>query len=168
MEAQSTKTRQFKYESVAVHPDGTVDKKVAYNLVPTVGLNDGISKRYSATSYTSAFYIGLLSATPTLAASDTMASHGGWTEVAAYSSPTTRPALVLGTPSGGSADNSASTVSFTMNASGTTGGFFISTDSTISGTTGILDSEAAFTGGNQAYVSGTVITVTVTVTETSA
>lgn len=135
----------------------------AENLVPNVGLNEMLDKFYKGSGYTAAFYVGLMSATPTPAAGDTMASQAGWSEVTAFSG--NRPALVLGAVSGQSVDNSASKASFTIDTDATQiGGAFLVTDATKGGTAGILISAAAFAAGNKQIDNGDVLNVTVTAT----
>lgn len=132
------------------------------NLITTAGLNDLGTQYFKGSAYTAAWYVGLLSASPTLAAGDTMSSHSGWTEVTAYSE-SVRQTLTLGTFSAGSANNSASKARFTINANGTSfGGGFLVTNSTKSGTTGTLYGEGAFTGGDKTLSSGDTVDVTVT------
>lgn len=137
------------------------------NLVVTEGLNDSLDKQFKASGYTAAWYVGLTGGTPTFAAGDTMASHAGWTEVTAYSQ-ATRPALTLGTVSGGSVDNSASKAQFSINATATAGGAFIVTSNTKGGTTGILYGGGAFSEGNRSLVNGDTLNVTVTLTASAA
>lgn len=139
----------------------------AKNLVTTVGLNDILDKYLKGSSYTAAWYVGLLSATPTLAAGDTMSSHAGWTEVTSYDE-SVRQTLTLGTVSGGSVDNSASKAQFTINAAVTAGGAFVTTNSTKSGTSGTLYAEVAFTSGNKSLADTNVLSVTITLTAASA
>lgn len=136
----------------------------AENLVVNVGLNDLLDKRFKGSGYTASDWIGLISATPTVAAGDTMASHGGWTEVTDYSGD--RKAFTPGSVSSQSVDNSASPAVFTMNGTVTVGGFFLNTDET--GTSGILYGGAAFSGGNRAVNSGDTLTVTCTLTAAAA
>jgi len=138
-----------------------------HNLVTTVGLNDLLTQYFKGSAYTAAFYVGVTGATPTFAAGDTMASHAGWTESAAYSQ-ATRPALTLGTASAGSIDNSASKAQFSINATATVGGAFISTNNTKSGTTGILYGGGAFSEGNRSVVNGDTINVQATLSATSS
>jgi len=61
------------------------------NLVVNVGLNDALDKYFKGSTYTASHFVGLTTATPTVAAADTMASHAGWTESVVYSN-ATRPA----------------------------------------------------------------------------
>lgn len=137
------------------------------NLVVTAGLNDLLDKTFKGSSYTAAWYVGLAAATPTFAAGDTMASHGGWTEIQDYSEGA-RQTLTLGTVSGGSVSNSASKATFSINNTATVGGAFAVTVSTKGGSTGTLYGGGAFTQGNRALVSGDSLQVTITLTVTAS
>jgi hypothetical protein len=137
------------------------------NIVVTTGLNDMLDKYFKGSSYTAAHYVGLTDSTPTVVAGDTMASHGGWVEIADYSQGT-RPAFTPGTVSAGSVDNSASKAVFSINASVTVGGAFVTTNSTKSGSTGTLYGAGAFTGGDRALINGDTLNVTVTATAAAA
>ena len=137
------------------------------NLVVNVGLKDMNDKYFSGSGYTAAWYIGLYGAgaSNTPAAGDTMASHAGWTEETGYSQ-STRPACSFGSAS--TADpsvisNSGSAASFSINATATIGGAFLTSDNTKSGTSGILFSAGDFSSpGDRAVVSGDTLTVTYT------
>ncbi len=139
----------------------------APNLVVNVGLQDMNAKYFTGSAYTAAWYIGLYGAgaSNTPAAGDTMSSHAGWTEVTAYSQ-STRPACTFGTPSTANpsvATNSASPASFSINATTTVGGAFLTSNSTKSGTTGTLYSAADFSSpGDRSVVSGDTLSVTYT------
>lgn len=135
------------------------------NLVVNVGAADMNNKYFAGTTYTAAWYLGLITGPGvTTSASDTMASHG-WTEYTGYSN-ATRPACTFGsstTASPAVISNSASTATFNMNASGTVGGAFLTTNNTKSGTTGTLFSEKAFSApGDRTVINGDTITVTYT------
>lgn len=132
------------------------------NLVVTEGLNDSLDKHFKGSSYTAAWYVGLTDGTPSFAAGDVMTSHAGWAEIADYDE-ATREALALGTPSAGSVDNSASKASFTISASVTVGGAFLVTNSTKSGTSGILYGGGAFSQ-DRSLVDNDVLNVTITLT----
>lgn len=153
------------YTFEAFGPDGDlIFTETVDNIVVNVGLDDALDKYLKGAAYTAAFFVGLTSGTPTVNAANTMASHAGWTEVAAYSD-STRKALVLGAVASQTVNNSASKASFSINADGTTiGGAFIATNSTKSGTTGILYSVAALTGGNLVLSNGSTLNITVTCT----
>lgn len=90
------------------------------------------------------WYIGLISISgfSALAASDTMASHSGWTEFTTYSQ-STRVAWGQGSPSSQSITN-ASPATFDITGSGTVKGIFVTSNSTKGGTTGKLWSGALF------------------------
>jgi len=140
---------------------------VAPNLVVNVGLQDMNAKYFTGSAYTAAWYIGLYGAgaSNTPAAGDTMSSHAGWTEVVAYSQ-ATRPACTFGTPTTANpsvATNSASPATFSINATTTVGGAFLTSNSTKSGTTGTLYSAADFSApGDRAVTNGDTLSVTYT------
>ena len=138
-----------------------------HNLVVNVGLKDMNDKYFTGSGYTAAWYIGLYGAAASNnpAASDTMASHAGWTEVTAYSQ-ATRPAATFAAAS--TADpsvitNTASPATFSINGTTTVGGAFLTSDNTKGGTTGILFSASDFQSpGDRSVVSGDTLTVTYT------
>ena len=138
-----------------------------HNLVVNVGLQDMNAKYFTGSAYTAAWYLGLYGAgaSNTPAASDTMSSHAGWTEVTAYSQ-STRPACTFGTPTTANpsvATNSASAATFSINATTTVGGAFLTSSNTKGGTTGTLFSAADFSSpGDRSVVSGDTLTVTYT------
>ena len=141
-------------------------KEENHNLVVNVGLQDMNAKYFTGSSYTAAWYIGLYGAgaSNTPAASDTMSSHAGWTEVTDYSQ-STRPACTFGVPTTADpsvATNSASPASFSINGTTTVGGAFLTSNSTKGGTTGTLFSASDFTGGDRSVVSDDTLTVTYT------
>jgi len=137
------------------------------NLVVNVGLKDMNDKYFSGSGYTAAWYIGLYGAgaSNNPAAGDTMASHAGWTEETGYSE-STRPACSFGAAS--TADpsvisNSGSAASYSINATATIGGAFLTSDNTKGGTSGILFSAGDFASpGDRSVVSGDTLTVTYT------
>jgi hypothetical protein len=94
-----------------------------------------------------------------------MASHAGWTEQTGYSQ-ATRPACTFGTAT--TADpsvitNSLAAAAFSINATATIGGAFLTSNNTKSGTTGILFSAAAFAApGDRNVVSGDTLSVSYT------
>lgn len=138
-----------------------------HNLVVNAGLQDMNAKYFKGSSYTAAWYIGLYGAgaSNTPAATDTMSSHAGWTEVTDYSQ-STRPAATFGTATTANPSvqtNSASPATFSINATTTVGGAFLTSDSTKGGTTGILFSAADFASpGDRSVVSGDTLSVTYT------
>jgi hypothetical protein len=140
----------------------------SHNLVVNVGLQDMNTKYFTGSSYTAAWYIGLITGPgsgTTIAAGDTMSSHGGWTENTGYSN-ATRPAATFGTATTADPsviDNSASAASFAINATSTIAGAFLTSNNTKGGTTGILFSASDFTSpGDRSVVSGDTLNVTYT------
>jgi hypothetical protein len=138
-----------------------------HNLVVNVGLKDMNDKYFTGSGYSAAWYIGLYGAAASNdpAAGDTMASHAGWTEVTDYSQ-TTRPACAFGaatTADPSVISNSASVATFSINATVTVGGAFLTSDNTKGGTSGVLFSAADFESpGDRDVVSGDTVTVTYT------
>lgn len=135
------------------------------NVVVNVGLDEMLDKFFKGSAYTAAHYVGLTDGAPvTVAAADTMASHAGWSEDQNYSEGA-RQAFTPGTVSGQSVDNSASKAQFSINATTTIGGGFLTTDSTKGGTAGILVSAGAFTGGDKSVGNGDTLSVQATYTQ---
>ncbi|CAB4122802.1 hypothetical protein UFOVP32_71 [uncultured Caudovirales phage] len=131
------------------------------NIVVTEGKNLALDV-FLGGSAAPAWYLGLVNGatTPTFAAADTMASHAGWTESAAYAA-ATRPAPTWSAAATGS--KSTTTVSYAINATATIAGVFLATNSTKSGTTGTLYSAGAFTtGGTKTVGDGDTLNVTYT------
>lgn len=143
-----------------------------HNLVVNVGLKDMNDKYFTGSSYTAAWYLGLYGSgsTNNPAAGDTMSSHAGWTEVTAYSQ-STRPAATFAAASTANPSvitNSASPATFSMNASTTVGGAFLTSNNTKGGTAGILFSASDFQSpGDRSVVSGDTLSVTYTFSATA-
>ena len=129
------------------------------NLVVTGGRNDWLDKWLAGSSYTAAWYIGLISSVgySAINAGDTMASHAGWTEFVGYSN-ANRQTTAWSAATAGTKALSAGLV-FNINASGTVKGSFLSSNNTKSGTTGILGSAGLFSGGDQPVVNTNTLTV---------
>jgi len=108
----------------------------------------------------STWYLGLKN-TGTPASTDTMASHGTWTENTSYSN-STRPTWTSAAASGSGTvtiTNSASAAVFNINGTTTIYGCFLTSDSTKSGTSGTLFSAADF-ATSRSVLSGDTLTVT--------
>jgi hypothetical protein len=149
----------FVYDVTDFRPNGTVRWHVRiHNLVTTVGKNDLLDKYFKGSAYTAAWYLGL-KGTGSAAAADTAASHAGWSEVTPYAG--NRPAITFGTSSAGS--NTATAVSYTINATATVAGAFVQSANT--GTTGILYSAGDF-AASRSVLSGDTLNVTLTVSFT--
>ena len=137
------------------------------NLVVNQGLQDMNAKYFTGTSYSATWYLGLYGAAASNnpVAGDTAASHAGFTEIMPYSN-STRPACTFGTPTTANpsvATNSASPAAFTINATATVGGAFLISNSTKSGTTGVLFSASDFQSpGDRTVASGDTLNVTYT------
>lgn len=135
------------------------------NLVVNEGLKDMNNRYFKGSSYTAAWYMGLITgpgASNVFDANDTLASHAGWTEFTNYSGGV-RPQVTFGTPS--LADPSVITntpTAFSISSSGgVVAGAFLC--SATSGTSGTLFSEANFESpGDRTVVSGDTLNVTYT------
>lgn len=109
------------------------------NLILEIMFHDGTQIASSS------WFAGLISNSgySALAAADTMASHGGWTEFTGYSQ-STRVAWGPGTAASQQITNSTP-MTFDINATGTVKGIFITSNSAKSGTTGKLWATGLFT-----------------------
>ena len=149
----------FRYEVECIAPDGSVRWRDGFtNLVTTVGKTDIVDKYFKGSAYTAAWFLGL-KGTGTAAVGDTLASHAGWAEVNPYTG--NRPAITFGTTSGGS--NTATAVSYAINATATVAGAFVASVNT--GTAGTLYSAGDF-AASRSVVSGDTLNVTLTVSAT--
>ena len=151
------------------------------NLVNAVGKQLMLDTLLKGSSYSVVGpYLGLIATTsPTFAASDTMASHSGWTEFVNY---TVLGSAVRGTASFSAASSSgttpsnvttktASAITYTITgAGGTVGGCFLVTGSgavsTQSSTAGTLYSAGAFSTA-KVTTAGDTVSVTYSTTATS-
>jgi hypothetical protein len=137
----------------------------AHNLVVNVGLADMNDKYFSGSGYSATWYLGLVdnSPSPSYNAADTMASHAGWAENTDYTQ-TNRPTVTFGSATVADPsviDNSGAVDVFTMNASVTIAGAFLTSDNTKGGTSGILFSASTFQSpGARTVVSGDTLNVT--------
>jgi hypothetical protein len=138
------------------------------NIVVNAGLNYLLDAGLSAGSQITTWYLGLTSATPTVAAADVMNSHAGWTEVTAYDE-ANRVTWADGGVSAQSVSNTATPADFTISANGTDiGGAFLTSVNTKGGTTGTLYAAGAFTAGNKSLDDNDTIEVTFTATAAAA
>jgi len=170
------------YHVVCRDADGNIKWAEEFpNLVNAVGKQLMLDTLLSGTSYTTVGpYLGLISgASPTFSASDTMASHGGWTEFTNY---TVGGSAVRGTAVFSSATSSGSTptnvttktasaITYTITgAGGTVGGCFLVTgsgaSSTQGNTSGTLYSAGAFATA-KVTTAGDTVSVTYSTTATS-
>lgn len=154
-----------RYQIDCFRADGSLKWSHTFNnLVTSEGLNDWLNKYWNGNLYSAAHYVGFTDSAPTVAAGDTMAAHGGWAEVVAYTE-SVRQQLNMGTAASASIDNSSNKAVISCNANGTViGGLFIATSSTKGGSAGLLIAVGAFTGGDKTVDNGESLTVTVTST----
>ncbi len=151
------------YTVECVGPDGQVKwSDQFHNLVVNQGLANMNGAYFAGTAQTTTWYLGLVEGPgsgTTFAAGDTLASHAGWTESTAYTG--NRKAVTFGSATTANPSvitNSAAPSSFTMNATATIAGAFLTSVAT--GTSGILFSEGDFTGGDKSVASGDTLNVT--------
>lgn len=135
--------------------------EIIENTVVTVGLNDLLTQYFKGSGYNAAWYMGLKGAGSILAA-DTLVSHGGWTEVTAYTG--NRQAPTWSTAAAGSLTTTGA-ISFAMNGAYTVAGAFLCT--VASGTAGTLYGGGDF-GTARSGASGDTLNVTPTVTAATA
>lgn len=141
----------------------------AKNLTTNVGRQDMNTKYFTGTTYTAAWYIGLVnnSPTPSYNVTDTMASHAGWVETTDYSG-TDRITADFGTATSADPSVIANTTgtggtvaSFSITGTVTIDGAFLTATQDNSTNTGILFSVAAFeTPGDRSVVNGDTLNVT--------
>lgn len=145
-----------RYEVECRDKDGNLKwKDHINNLITTVGKNDLLDKYLAGSSYTAAFYLGLISSVSytAVAAGDTMSSHAGWLEAGAANVPIysqgARPTAAWASASSGSKALSSSLTYTIATTGGTLKGCFLTTVATKDGTTGILFSAGLFSGGDK-------------------
>lgn len=170
------------YHVVCRDADGNVKWEESFpNLVNAVGKELMLDTLLSGTSYTTVGpFLGLISgSSPTFSASDTMSSHGGWTEFTNY---TVGGSAVRGTASFSAATSTGSTptnvttktaaaITYTITGGGgTVGGCFLVTGSgasaTQGNTSGTLYSAGAFATA-KVTTAGDTVSVTYSTTATS-
>lgn len=154
------------FKVVCRDKDGNIKwTDVAPNIVVNVGLDHAIDVILGGAGEESQihpWYLGVTDSSPTFAAGDTMASHGGWTENTTYSE-ANRQEFVDANTGTGQRDNTASVATITANGSSTAGGLFLVSDNTKGGTSGTLFSGAAFSGGDRSLVNLDTLDLTYTV-----
>lgn len=157
-----------RYTVVCMGADGVEKWRDEFpNLVVNSGLQLMNNTFFAGTTYTAVWYLGLITGPgsgTTFSATDTMLSHGGWNENTGYSN-ANRPTVTFGTATLADPSVIATTAtSFSINASSTVAGAFLTTNNTKGGTTGTLFSASDFTGGDRILQSGDTLNVTYTFT----
>lgn len=134
-------------------PNGIVDE----------GLNKILDTMFNSSGPIATWHIGLVdnAGFSAFANSDTMASHSGWVESAAYVE-ANRVTWASGAAAARTITN-GSTADFSINATVTLKGIFITSNNTKSGTTGVLWSTASF-ASNVAASNGDTLKVTYSIT----
>lgn len=150
--ARDPKIRMF-YGSSGIVRGKVLWEEKFHNQVMTASINDMLSVTFDAGTQKSAWYIAPINASPTpsISSGDTAGSHAGWAEATTYSE-STRQAYSP-TVSNKVMTNASSAATITANGSVTVYGAFLISDNTKSGTSGILHSAGAFTGGSQVLAS---------------
>jgi hypothetical protein len=133
------------------------------NGITNEGKDYWLNAAFNAGTQVNPWYISLIDATGFTAvdATDTMASHVGWTEFTSYSEGT-RVDWAEDPASGQSITNSTP-ITFTISSAGTLKGGFVTSDSTKGGTTGTLWATALFAADIPVAISD-LLKITYTVT----
>lgn len=142
----SKATMGFKYRVKEFDPAGRlISETENFNLIPIEGLNHIIETTLKNGTPFPSLYVGLYEGDYTPTPSDVMATFpAAATELTAYTS-TTRPALVLGSVSGGQVSNEGNETEFVGNTNGkVVRGGFVCASATKGGTTGPLLSAVKF------------------------
>jgi len=136
-----------------------VDYERLDNLQPIEGLNHMLSVEFAAGTQVTTWYTGIFEGNYTPLTTSVMSTFPSLaTECTAYDE-STRPAWVEAAPASGLVTNSASRAEFTMNATKTLYGTFISSSSVKSGTSGVLASAGKFSAA-KSVDSGDILRVT--------
>ena len=160
---------QGRYTAVCRDAEGRVLWSEEFdNLVTALGRNLLLDTTLSGSAYTvTGPFMGLISSAgyTAVAASDTMASHSGWTEAGGTNAPTyvARKTIAWAAASGGSKASSA-IAAFTFTGAGTVKGSFICLGSgattTVDNTGGTLYSAGLFSDGDKTVAATNTLTVT--------
>lgn len=138
-----------------------------HNLVVNQGLQDMNTKYFKGTTYSAAWYVGLVDAAGFTAydPTDTMASHTGWTETTSYSG-ANRATATFGTATTADPsviDNSANKAQFSMTGTVTVKGAFLTATQDKTTNSGVLFSVSSFQSpGDRSVVNGDTLNVTYT------
>lgn len=147
------------------NPDGSLAwTERVENGATTVGLNHILATEFAGGTQATTWYLGLISHTgfSAVAAADTMASHGGWTEHQDYNE-ATRPAWTPGSVSGGSITSSSTTNFTNTTANNQVDGVFLVSESTKGGSSGTLWATGLF-ASTRTLAAGQVLKINYTTT----
>lgn len=157
------------FTATCYRKDGSIRWKVPrFNGVTNLGFNLMLDSTFRSASISpiSSWFMGLIGNTgftTGLAAGDTMASHGGWTEDSTHYTAANRPAWTPGAAASKSISN-GTPVSFAMNTDNTIiKGIFVCSDNTLGGTSGTLWATGLF-GSDQTLFNGDTLKITYSVT----
>lgn len=138
-----------------------------HNLTPTEGLNYLLSIGAAGGSQIATWFCGIFEGDYTPLAASVMSTFPGLaTESTAYTE-ATRPEWVEAAPAAGVITNSANKAVFTINATKTFYGAFLSSSAVKGGTSGVLLSAARFST-SKAMASGEILRVTGSMTSVSS
>lgn len=159
--ARNPRGLRGKFKFTIHRADGRVEEIEDWNIIPNAALNDNLDVWLSGGTQDTTLFVGL-KGTGAPAAGDTMASHAGWSEVTDYDE-ANRVAWTDGGVSSQSVSNSGSPAVFTINATVTVAGAFLTGVNTKGGTTGILYAVVNFSA-SKSLADNDTLTVTYTVT----
>lgn len=136
-----------------------------HNLVVTQGKNLLLDVMFRIGGAANAWFIGLVSSASFTAynVTDTAASHSGWLESTVYSN-ATRPAYVAGVAALATMSNVLSRALFTINATGTIQGAFLTNSSVKGGGAGSLYGVGSFFAPRTVVI-GDILSVKITLTD---
>lgn len=129
-----------------------------HNMFVDEGINHILDVVFTSTSADAGIYVGLMDDGGAPVAGDTMASQTNWSEATPYSESVRQTWTPNGAASSKSLSNSSSKASFSINATDTVGGAFLSNDNTKGGTSGKLFCAVQFSA-NRGVASGDTITI---------
>jgi hypothetical protein len=134
-----------KFQVEHVRGGKVIGRYTVPNGIVDVGLNFLLDVMFHGTAAVATWYIGLVNNAgfSAFANADTMGSHAGWTEWTSYDE-ATREEWLEDAAATRSITNSTP-AEFTISASGTLKGIFVTSNNTKGGTTGTLWSTASFT-----------------------
>lgn len=135
------------------------------NGVTNIGKNSQLDVLFNSGTQITTWYLGQIdnAGFTALAASDTMASHGGWVEFTTYTE-ATRPIWAPDAAASEQITNSVA-VNFNITGTATLHGIFVTSDNVKSGTTGTLWATAAY-AGTIPVANGDLLKITYTVSAT--